>query len=298
MPGIVRIITLINRTTKPLADTPRAAYAVCAGGCRLQAFTLIELLVVIAILGLLAALLLPVLANSKKAALRAQCLSNLRQLALGSQMYRGEHGGRLVPNWPVGVPKFLDTWCPGWASSSRPRDPAYGPAPEFAATNVYALQQGRLWPYVGAAGVYRCPADRREVGGQPVVRSYSMNTWLNGRSARDPSVTSNYRTPQRDGALTYTLFRAEHQIRQPGRTWELIDEDDYSINDSLFVVDMSETVNYDYDMPSNRHGVRYTLSFADGHVEALKMTAPRSEWNSPGNPDWIGLKALSTVRQQ
>jgi hypothetical protein len=33
-------------------------------------------------------------------------------------------------------------------------------------------------------------------------------------------------------------------------------------------------------------------------VEALKMTAPRSEWNSPGNPDWIGLKALSTVRQQ
>lgn len=93
---------------------------------RAGGFTLMELLVVIAVVGLLAALLLPALARSKRLAHRAACLSQLKQQGVAWRMYLDDHGGRfpdrrdLKDSLPGGY-KPWSTWPAsdpraGWAA--------------------------------------------------------------------------------------------------------------------------------------------------------------------------------------
>ncbi len=66
---------------------------------RLQAkpdrgFTLIELLVVIAVIAILAALLLPALALAKAKAHQAQCLNNLKEIAVGYRLWANDNSDK------------------------------------------------------------------------------------------------------------------------------------------------------------------------------------------------------------
>jgi len=63
------------------------------------AFTLIELLVVICILALLAAVRLPSGASAKTKSLSLQCLSNVRQLIQGGNLYAADFNDYLPPVW-------------------------------------------------------------------------------------------------------------------------------------------------------------------------------------------------------
>jgi prepilin-type processing-associated H-X9-DG protein len=122
------------------------------------------------------------------------------------------------------------------------------------------IKNGLLYPYVNSTEVYKCPADRKEVGGKPTVRSMSMNAWMN--PIQDWNSIKNY-----SGASALRVFKKQTDIFRPGPSecWVLIDENPFSINDASFIADPNATVWW--DVPASYHGGAGGLSFADGHAE-------------------------------
>jgi prepilin-type N-terminal cleavage/methylation domain-containing protein len=106
--------------------------------CR-HAFTLIELLVVIAIIAILAALLLPTLQSAKSRVLRAQCISNQRQVGVALEVYAMDNAGvmPLLQDWN-GLSGQDGTYDIFVAATNRPLNAVLG----------------------GSYQVSKCPADK------------------------------------------------------------------------------------------------------------------------------------------
>ncbi len=221
-----------------------------------HAFTLIELLVVIAIIAILAAMLLPALSRAKLKAQSVGCMNNLRQMMLGWRLYADDHRDLLLASLNVGGSRVL--WCSGnltYTSAQGNWDPQVD------------IAKSPIMPYLGKQNfaIWKCPADRTTVPnatGQkvPRVRSNSMSQvfdnggWLPGSQFQ-----------------TYDKLSV---IRNPAKTWVLLDEHPDSINDAAFAVKMAlpsiPSTMGDIriiDYPASFHGGACGLSFADGHSE-------------------------------
>src|SRR5207244_11360186 len=112
---------------------------------------------------------------------RIYCLNNLRQVAIACKLYADDNNGSIVSAYPT-FANFIATWCGGSAQTGGlPGSYVYGGA------DPAGIQNGLLWPYTKALGVYHCPADKRLADapgapfkGQPILRSISMNSFMAG----------------------------------------------------------------------------------------------------------------------
>jgi prepilin-type N-terminal cleavage/methylation domain-containing protein len=270
---VTRSIPIIGGTAPGSTGSPDAK----------AAFTLIELLVVIAIIAILAAMLLPALSLAKTNAQKIACMNNIKQLGAAWTMYNGDTRGKISSCWPYDPTTGVinsNAWVLGVACSANIPSPFGVVDPgELDCTNKDAISRGSLFPYSRSYAIYRCPGDQRAVAGVPVLRSYSMNNWMNGEPFAD--IANDFDT-------THCLFQTDSGISKPSQLYVFIDEDDSTINDGMFVVYMNPAQGAQ-DEPSLRHKTGYPLAFADGHTEIFNLI------NS--NQDLLKLENIATVTQ-
>lgn len=214
-----------------------------------SAFTLIELLVVIAIIGLLMAILLPVLQKARSSARVAQCSSNLRQIGIGWSTYLHDHQERF--------PVSSKTWLAlGYGGEEKPFpwDP----------------QQPRpLNPYLSNSEIFRCPAD--DVLSNPTAPVRSRTVYEeNGNSYRANTI------------LVQTMFLDNDKLwpghRNDGvyRVWSGIGLNDVEISESRLM--LAGDIQWYYAHVDSQWNAFFhnrkdiaNLLYLDGHVNYTQV---------------------------
>jgi len=198
-------------------------------------FTLIELLVVIAIIMLLAALALPVLQQSTRAARGAQCVSNVKQLAAAFRNYANQHKGRMPGIQGGCKPDNQPTWMFHKDPDKVNNDEVFADAPT----------RGQLYPYYREPGLVLCPSDREGNG----KFSYSV-----------PQQTAFKNMNNVDNAVTATLVITEDPRNNiGGEPWN-----DNARREGGFGCS---------DRPAGLHNGRTGNAFFDGHAGLTEYPA-------------------------
>jgi prepilin-type N-terminal cleavage/methylation domain-containing protein/prepilin-type processing-associated H-X9-DG protein len=129
---------------------------------RRRGFTLIELLVVISIIAVLIALLLPAVQSAREAARRAQCVNNLKQIALAMHNYHDQFDSFPSGDLAGGTnPNGSDWWTGFWWPWAWLVLPQMEQAPLYNASNAFLDQMDNSNFTVNQSIIasYLCPTD-------------------------------------------------------------------------------------------------------------------------------------------
>jgi prepilin-type N-terminal cleavage/methylation domain-containing protein/prepilin-type processing-associated H-X9-DG protein len=246
---------------------------------RNRAFTLIELLVVIAIIGILASLLLPVLAKAKASAQKAVCLSNLKQWGVALNLYLNDADGVLpdtkiangTPPNPINYSEDMPKWSDlvdfahfgqGYSAwfNVLPRYIGASPLWKYA---VNSSAQVNIANYNSGKNIFHCPTALA----QPLDAFYSQNAdaicfqyGMNskGREFNGNGVTGSTNYPvkmaQVRNASAFVMFSDNRVLATDKPAW-------YNGSDAL-----GSPQNYTSRF-SLRHNNGGNIVFSDGHAE-------------------------------
>jgi len=259
-----------------------------------RGFTLIELLVVISIIGVLSALLLPVLSRAKQKAQGSLCLNDGKQLMFAMHLYVDDNNDFFPPNPDDGNTDSGYNWCPGSAGIGGPQ--------EFNPDVLLDPERSLLIGYLSkSAALFRCPSDRREglyqgtnphfIGQTvPAARTFSMSQAVGtidpgfdqglGHSGV-PKLSVN--GPWLDGTeqhrrnSPYRTFGKASDVGPPSPSdlWVLVDEDAHGLNDAAFAFQM--TTPCWRDAPGTYHNIGCGFAFADGHSQTHRWIYRREK---------------------
>jgi len=275
-----------------------------------RGFTLIELLVVIAIIAILAAILFPVFAQAREKARQTGCVSNLKQLGVGFQLYASDNDG----NFPEPITSNSGTSfsiTPGTWVAGILEDPATGiPYPGNtvpAGRLAKFVDQAGIYPYLkqrGASGagensIYGCPdgvANHFGTTGsqQPTGANYAMNWALQaqfnmGRLIGQAPFKNNNdsNTPFPPGR--YAPFNADLLYR-PSQTILLYEAAQENAG-------AAAVANQKFDASTTRYGSIYSAVFGtkagtfQAGTDATGATSPSATYTNDRDPamspaDW------------
>jgi len=209
------------------------------------AFTLIELLVVIAIIAILAAILFPVFAQAKEAAKKAVCISNIKQMGLGTVMYAGDYDDTVYPCVRLvlsGGSFVIESW--------------YGHY-DFTTGKFTG---GYLEPYMKNKQIEDCPSGKSIKQALPstsptaITFSYAVNT-----DVFTGVLTNN--------VVTYTTMTS------PSETLFLADGAQFNGGNLMSVIAFYPP-SYPYAGPyiHARHSETAAVGWMDGHAKSAKLT--------------------------